>query len=163
MDKNDNPNRWMLRTNYFFSLFFVALGLLMLQQVSSNGYQFYGQYAPESGFFPTIIAILLIVTGGILLMQTLRGRYSSKTKAYPSREKLMPMLLFAVLVFVALLLVKVLGLTICLFLIFFGIMLAIYRYKPVYSLCVSALAVAVIYLVFVIGFAIRFPVGFLGF
>ena len=150
-------------TNFVFASLFIVLGIFIMVNVMYEGYDLYGEYAPESGFFPFVTAAVLVIAGIVLGIQTARGRYFQEGKSYLSLEKFIPMAAVIGIVFVSLLLVNVLGLVLSLFLIFLGIMQIVYRYKLWYSLVVSAIFIGIIYLVFHVAFSIRFVTGIFGF
>lgn len=153
-------NLWKV-VNYVLSVFFIVAGGYMVFEVFHAGYDLYGEYAPESGFLPLIVAAILIILGIFLVIQTWRGKYL-QVKAFPPKENVIRMVFLVALSVVSLLLVNILGLTLSLFLIFLGTLLFVYRYKFVYSLIVSAVSIAIIYVIFRVGFSIRFVTGVFG-
>lgn len=145
-----------------FAVFFFGIGALIDGMVLAERYTIWGEYSPGTGFFPLLIGTLLMLASVIMAIQTAKGTYGSpKTK--PDRKKIKDMAAFAGIVLVSLLLTDLVGLIVSLFLVFALIMLIIYRYSWWYSLLVSAVSIGIIYLVFVVGFSIRFPVGVFGF
>ncbi|MCI8864762.1 MAG: tripartite tricarboxylate transporter TctB family protein [Lachnospiraceae bacterium] len=161
-DEKQRQHSFLKATNYIFALFFFCIGAMIDWIVLADHYTVWGEYSPGTGFFPLMTGLLMMLASVVAAVQTAKGAYVTK-KGYPGRKKIKNMAAFMGIVVAGLLLTGLLGLIVSLFLIFTLIMLIVYRYPWWYSLLVSAITTGVIYLVFVVGFAIRFPVGILGF
>lgn len=163
MDQEQRQKRLFKITNMIIACLFVMTGLIVIATTFAEGYGFYGEFGPESGFFPLCTAAIMVLFGIVMIVQTMRGKYFVTGSKFPDRDRAISMALVITVCVVALLLVDILGLTISLFLISFGILMIVYRYKVWYSLLVSAVFIAVIYLVFHVAFSIRFVTGIFGF
>lgn len=148
--------------NYLFSLFYVALGIFMYIWKEVDGYSLTDKYTLGPGFFPVLVAAALVLLGVLIAYHTHKGLYDESCQALPARENLLLMLEFLGIVVTAVLLVNFLGLIVTILLLFTVISRFICSYSWIYSIRSGVAAAVLIYIAFVVIFAVKFPVGILG-
>ncbi len=140
--KKYNSSMALPAVTFFLGIVWVVLGL--------TKYGWWADNKPASGFFPTLIGVILT---GISVLAILQDK--GKEKPAYSRMHLYPLLAAVGIILVAL----IIGFFPALFLFVFGWLKWFEKYSLKYSLTTGAITVASLYGIFVLWLRVPFPKG----
>jgi putative tricarboxylic transport membrane protein len=140
---------------------FIVCGVLVLTQ--SLPLNFYAEGVPGPGFFPTLLAIALGVTGGLLLFTRLRRPEAALGDfALPTRTQAGRSLGMWIAILVAVLAVDVVGFLVAMVLLVAALMLGIERRRSLAAIATIVLTPLLAYLLFAQLLQVPLPAGLFG-
>ena len=146
-----------LRADHVAGAFFVVIGLLV---VALSGDLPYGQLSmPGAGFLPRIVAVLIILFGGLLFLRARESPAFAEIAWDDGRHALQVIVITAV----AVSLYIVLGFLIAMLLMMIALMIVIERKNVLRAAAYSACVVLVIYITFIHVLRTPLPPGVLGY
>jgi putative tricarboxylic transport membrane protein len=139
----------------------IACGVFVLTQ--SLPLNFYAEGVPGPGFFPTLLAIAMAVTGGLLLFTRLRRPEAALGDfALPSRTQGGRSLGMWIAILVAVLAVDVVGFLVAMVLLVAALMLGIERRHGPAAIATIVLTPVLAYLLFAVLLQVPLPTGLFG-
>jgi putative tricarboxylic transport membrane protein len=140
---------------------FIACGALVLTE--SLPLNFYDEGVPGPGFFPTLLAIALAVTGGLLLFTRVRRPEAALGDfTPPSRTQAQRSVGLWIAILVAVLAVGVVGFLVAMVLLVAVLMLAIERRRSPAAIATIVLTPLLAYLLFAQLLQVPLPAGLFG-
>jgi putative tricarboxylic transport membrane protein len=140
---------------------FIVCGVLVLTQ--SLPLNFYAEGVPGPGFFPTLLAIALGATGGLLLFTRLRRPEAALGDfALPTRMQAGRSLGMWIAILVAVLAVDVVGFLVAMVLLVAALMLGIERRRSLAAIATIVLTPLLAYLLFAQLLQVPLPAGLFG-
>lgn len=149
--------------NYLTAGFFMAAGIFMIAVILIKNYTFTTKYGLGAGFVPFVIAVCIMILSIVICVNTARGSYDEDEDKLPDRagaKRVLYLLLFCALATLAL---HWLGMAVTIFLLYLFIVRFICEKSWISSLKAALIAAVVFYLLFAIGFSVKFPKGIFGF
>ena len=151
----------MRKVDIAAGMIFMACGALVLTE--SLPLNFYAEGVPGPGFFPTLLAIALAVTGGLLLFTRLRRPEAALGEfALPSRPQAGRSLGLWLAILVAVLAVDVVGFLLAMVLLVAVLMLGIERAPGLVAIATIVVTPLLAYLLFAQLLQVPLPSGLFG-
>lgn len=141
---------------------FIAVGIFMVAVVFIEGYSFQTDYSLGAGFVPFFLGLIQIVLGGLIIFQTVHGAYDGDKNKMPNRAGMIRIILLILFCAAGTLAMKWLGMLITICVLFLLITRFVCEQPWLRSLRGAVIATVFFYLLFAVGFSVRFPVGVLG-
>lgn len=148
--------------NYLPSSLFIALGIVMLVTMKVGNYELMSTYSLGAGFFPLWIAIFMIAIGGLLIWFTHKGVYDKEKKVLPGAESFKKLAVMVLATVIGVMLIEKIGMVLTIACYFFSVSKFVCGKAWKESVLSSLIAAAAIYVVFKVGFKVKFPVGMFG-
>jgi putative tricarboxylic transport membrane protein len=140
---------------------FVALALFVL--IQSLQLDFYVESVPGPGFFPTLLAVALAISGLILTVTSfVAGKKSKEEFDAPTRAQVKRSLSVWIAVLLAVLLVPVLGFILSMLILAAALILGLERKRHLSGIAAVILIPLLAYLLFVALLGVEFPTGVFG-
>ena len=151
----------MRKVDLVAGVIFIACGVFVLTE--SLPLNFYDEGVPGPGFFPSLLAIALAVTGGLLLFTRLRRPEAALGEfALPSRTQGQRSLGLWIAILVAVLAVGVAGFLVAMVLLVAVLMLGIERRRSPSAIATIVLTPLLAYLLFAQLLQVPLPTGLFG-
>jgi putative tricarboxylic transport membrane protein len=136
---------------------FVAVGVFVLFQ--SLKLSFYIDEVPGPGFFPTVLAVALMICGGLLILMTLTGSSKGEEFELPTRGQAQRSLGLWLAILAASILVGVIGFLAAMFLLVAVILLGIEGRRTFGTIAAIILTPMLAYLLFGVLLRVPLPSG----
>ena len=163
LSREDRDRQAVRRGNYSAAGCFIAAGVFMIAVSLAEGYQIMGKYGPGAGFVPVSLGAAQILLGLLLGWRTARGSYDGDPNRLPGRAGTVRILLLLAFCAAAAAGLPFLGMAVTVCLLYLLITRFVCGESWRRSIQSALIATAILYLLFAVGFSVRFPAGVLGF
>lgn len=163
LNREDRDRRAVRRGNYAAAGCFIAAGVFLIAVSMAEGYQIMSKYGPGAGFVPVSLGAAQILLGLLLGWRTARGAYDGDPSKLPGRAGAIRILLLLAFCAAAAAALRYLGMAVTVCLLYLLITRFVCGESWRRSILSALAATAILYLLFAVGFSVRFPAGVLGF
>lgn len=141
---------------------FIGVGVFMIVVSLAEHYEIMGKYGPGAGFVPIALGCAQILLGLLMVWRAFHGTYDSDKNKLPDRAGVIRILLLLAFCAAAAIGLHYLGMAITVCLLYMLITRFVCGESWQRSIVSAVIATAILYLLFAVGFSVRFPTGILG-